>query len=107
MKHCGICNGTDNIIMHHVAYEPERKMDVCRSCHGYIHHGNRYPQYKPSKEDTESHYGIIDYDNRITICFNREHLAILRAIADKERRSISKQVVYMLEFYIENKDKVK
>jgi len=43
----------------------------------------------------------------MTLSIDKESQEKLREIAKNERRSISQQVILMMEFYIENKDKVK
>jgi hypothetical protein len=45
--------------------------------------------------------------SNITLSIDKENQKKLRDIAKKERRSISQQVILMMEFYIENKNKVK
>jgi len=44
---------------------------------------------------------------RMTISLTREDEKKLRELSKKEHRPYSNQIVYMMEFYIENKDKVK
>ncbi len=41
----------------------------------------------------------------ITLSMDKENQKKLRELAKKENRSISKQVIQMMEFYIENKDR--
>jgi len=43
----------------------------------------------------------------ITLSIDKDNQKKLRDIAEEERRSISKQVIFMLEYYIKNKDDVK
>ena len=43
----------------------------------------------------------------ITLSIDGENQKKLREIAKKERRSISQQVIVMMEYYIDSKDKVK
>jgi len=42
----------------------------------------------------------------ITLSIDKKNQEILRDVAQKERRSISQQVILMMEFYLENKNKV-
>ena len=44
---------------------------------------------------------------RKTISMNKQESDQLDTMAKKEHRSVSKQIVHMMEFYIENKDKAK
>jgi len=44
---------------------------------------------------------------RMNISLTTEQIKTLKAISGKEHRPYSHQIVYMMEFYIENKDKVK
>jgi len=52
---CAVCGKTmDTLspdrIKHHVSYEPERVIDVCRSCHRKIHaRHSKYPNLAPKK----------------------------------------------------------
>ena len=43
----------------------------------------------------------------ITLSMDKESQKKLRDIAQKERRSISQQVILMMEYYLENENKVK
>lgn len=40
----------------------------------------------------------------ITLSIDKENQKKLRDVAQKERRSISQQVILMMEFYLKNKD---
>lgn len=44
---------------------------------------------------------------RKTISMNKQESDHLDALAKKEHRSVSQQIIHMMEFYIKNKDKVK
>ena len=44
---------------------------------------------------------------RITLSLNKEEIQKLKDISAKEQRPFSRQVVYMMECYLENKDKIK
>ena len=41
------------------------------------------------------------------ISMNKQESDQLDVLAKKEHRSVSQQIIHMMEFYIENKDKVK
>ena len=43
----------------------------------------------------------------ITLSIDKENQKKLRDVAKKERRSISQQVIVMMEYYLENKDSIK
>jgi len=44
---------------------------------------------------------------KMTISLTKEHMKTLKALSEKEHRPYSNQIIHMMEFYIENKDKVK
>lgn len=44
---------------------------------------------------------------RKTISMKKEKIDQLEQLAEKETRTVSQQIVHMLEFYLEYKDKVK
>ena len=44
---------------------------------------------------------------RTTISLSKEDKTKLENTAKGERRPVSQQIIYMLEFYLKNKDKVK
>lgn len=44
---------------------------------------------------------------RKTISMSKKESNQLDTLAKKEHRSVSQQIIHMMEFYIENKDKVK
>lgn len=39
---CPLCGQKGNLEEHHISYEPEQTIDVCKSCHGAIHSGSHY-----------------------------------------------------------------
>jgi len=43
----------------------------------------------------------------ITLSIDKENQKKLREISQKERRSISQHVIFMMEFYLKHKDKLK
>ncbi len=48
---CVVCDQPkphEQIIRHHVCYNPEQTIIVCRGCHLKIHRTNQYPHLKPS-----------------------------------------------------------
>jgi hypothetical protein len=45
---CGDYFPTEQMILHHVRYEPEELVTVCRSCHLVIHRGKKYGHLRPS-----------------------------------------------------------
>lgn len=34
---CASCGSTENVLTHHLSYEPEITVPLCRSCHGEVH----------------------------------------------------------------------
>lgn len=51
--HCAVCGKSldwKNVIQHHVSYNHEKIIPVCKSCHLKIHRGRQYPKLK-SRED--------------------------------------------------------
>ena len=53
MENCSLCGYEENIEEHHLSYDEDRTMMVCKKCHEDIHHTNKYPELKP-----------IDYPNK-------------------------------------------
>ena len=45
---CGDYFSPDQMIRHHVRYQPEELVTVCRSCHLHIHRGRKYSHLKPA-----------------------------------------------------------
>jgi len=70
---CALCGTTldiwsKNTIQHHISYDPETTITVCRSCHGKIHskHEN-YPELAPKRPPdwkTNVRQEILDYDQK-------------------------------------------
>lgn len=50
---------------------------------------------------------VNDKMPRMTISLTKEQEKKLKDMAKKEHRPYSNQIIHMMEFYIENKDKVK
>ena len=51
--HCAVCGKVityETKITHHVSYEPEKTIDICRSCHSKIHRTNKYQKLKPKQK---------------------------------------------------------
>ena len=44
---CGIKLTSDSKVIHHLSYNGNETIIVCRSCHAKIHHSNKYPDLKP------------------------------------------------------------
>ena len=44
---CGKSLDYSDVIEHHISYEENKTITVCRSCHGKIHMGNSLPKLKP------------------------------------------------------------
>jgi len=44
----------------------------------------------------------MDAMPNITLSIDKDNQEILRSLANKERRSISKQVIVMMEYYLRN-----
>lgn len=54
---CELCDSeSDWLDEHHVSYEPEETITVCRDCHADIHNTNKYPDLKPDVEDLSEYY---------------------------------------------------
>jgi|GEM_PF-512374 len=39
---CLLCGQKGNLEEHHITYQPERTVDVCKKCHQQIHHSDKY-----------------------------------------------------------------
>ena len=44
---------------------------------------------------------------KMTISLTKEHMKTLKDLSEKEHRPYSNQIIHMMEFYIENKDRIK
>jgi hypothetical protein len=44
---------------------------------------------------------------RMTVSLAKEEISQLKKIAKEEKRLYSRQVIYMMEFYIKNKNKIR
>ena len=44
---------------------------------------------------------------KMTISLTEEHMKTLKDLSEKEHRSYSKQIVHMMDFYLEHKNKRK
>ncbi len=56
---CIACGGKIELfeeVRHHIIYFPEKIVYVHKSCHNHIHKTDKYPDLKPSKEDTDKFY---------------------------------------------------
>lgn len=56
---CRVCRKrfyTESLVAHHLTYDPEKTILICRACHLKIHTSNSYPHLAPSKEDTDKFY---------------------------------------------------
>ena len=42
--------------LHHIRYDPEETIIVCRTCHVRIHHSNENPHLRPPKDDIDKFY---------------------------------------------------
>ena len=51
MTTCVECGSSKNIDQHHVSYEPEELVPLCRSCHGKVHHD---PEHELHPDDRPS-----------------------------------------------------
>ena len=51
MTTCVECGSSNNIDQHHVSYEPEELVPLCRSCHGKVHHD---PEHELHPDDRPS-----------------------------------------------------
>ncbi len=44
-------------IRHHISYSPpEKVIIVCAGCHNKIHKTNKFPQFKPNKDEIDKFY---------------------------------------------------
>jgi hypothetical protein len=46
---CAVCGSTKNVVRHHLSWEPETTMPVCKSCHNRIHRGDLV-DYRPTAQ---------------------------------------------------------
>jgi hypothetical protein len=54
---CEICGATDRRIeSHHISYQSEERIDVCRQCHEDIHHTDRYDSLQPEHSEQSDYY---------------------------------------------------
>lgn len=44
---------------------------------------------------------------KMTISLTKEHMKTLKDLSEKEHRPYSNQIIHMMEFYLQYKDKVK
>lgn len=47
-KQCVICGSTENLVHHHISYNPEEIVFLCRSCHGKVHASPDAPTPPPN-----------------------------------------------------------
>jgi len=50
---------------------------------------------------------MVNQIMRMTVSLTKEEISQLRKIAKEEKRPYSRQVVYMMEFYAKNKNKIR
>jgi hypothetical protein len=48
-KTCAECGAVENVVEHHIQYEPEETVDLCRSCHR-VAHENEDHEYHPVED---------------------------------------------------------
>lgn len=54
---CDLCgDAAEWIDDHHVSYNPEETIRVCRSCHAEIHNTNKHPSLKPDGDELTAFY---------------------------------------------------
>ena len=53
IKTCFKCGATEQIIQHHINYDPEVEVDCCLSCHAVIHHNS------PKITDKERYISVL------------------------------------------------
>jgi len=46
-KPCASCGSTKNVILHHLSYEPEITVPLCKSCRAYAHHSENKAKTYP------------------------------------------------------------
>lgn len=56
---CGVSIDYKNAVDHHITYEPERKVLVCKSCHLKIHKSKKPTALKPPAESAKRFYSPI------------------------------------------------
>jgi len=56
-EECELCgDAAEWLDDHHISYDPERTVRVCRSCHSDIHHTNKHSELKPETGDLTDFY---------------------------------------------------
>lgn len=68
---CDVCNNyvfDNKWIKHHTSYDPEKIIEICRSCHTKIHHGNEYNNIKPNKDDINKFYQQKVVKQKCSVC---------------------------------------
>lgn len=70
MSDCTVCGATDNLIDHHINYEPGEVIPVCLSCHWKIHneddfHPDLTPDHVPEDRQWNSTGKSVDVDKRV------------------------------------------
>lgn len=64
IKKCKICGKEEDLVEHHISYEPEQTIWVCDDCHRRIHFLKEHPLCLPPKRVIDEHYGRkFEYNN--------------------------------------------
>lgn len=64
---CELCGDQSKWIDgHHISYQPEETVAVCRQCHSEIHHSNKHPELKPDAADVTRFYGARSSEVNMT-----------------------------------------
>jgi len=91
MSECDLCGDTENVDGHHISYEPEEVVDLCRSCHQKVHADEEH-KYHP--DDSASTTSIeITTDQRDALQDRKQHgresyKAVLdRLLADEDAQT--------------------
>jgi len=59
MSECELCSATANIDEHHISYEPEKTILLCRSCHQEVHGAESHP-LQPDDRPAKTTIGISE-----------------------------------------------
>ena len=87
MKQCSLCKKYfEKVDNHHLDYEKDITIPLCRSCHLKVHKSDKYPHLKP----------IIE-SNHTTILINKETTNKLNKLKIHPRQSYEEVIVRLLE----------
>jgi len=52
---CSACGTVEKIQQHHISYDPEITIMVCKTCHGEIHHSDKFKNLEPDLSMKEAY----------------------------------------------------